>query len=316
MKLHSVSNCSLVSGSERPFDLLIFACGFESRCLDIFNKLIKERPTIKLSTSVLAFEEDLDNAQRKKNEARFTSYGITPDIFSQKESLAIKEWMFNELKTITKKISSPRIFVDISSMSRPWYAGIIQALRAFDSDIKIELVFGYTVAAEITNVEKYPPSEIVGPVPGFTALESPDKPTALVLSLGVHPGRGLGLREYLDPQLSLLVTSGNKALGNYLPMVNSANADLFDRIPQSDKFTCDITDPAGTFLILRSLCNGLVEEWRIVLASVGPKMVGLIFFLLAVVDPRLSVWRVSAGKKALPQDVKGIGQVYLTTTWE
>ncbi len=299
----------------QAFDLTVLASGYESRCCDLALDFQKCGLFANGNVIVFAFEEHRELPQRLLNDSILKGICSRWEITAEKDGDKVEDILCKELQALSSTKSDLRVFVDISSMSRPWYAGVVLALRSFSGVEKLEVVFGYTIGQYNGPPESYPPSEIVCPVKGFCAAESPDRPTALVLGLGYDSGRGLGLREYLDPELTLVATSINPRFSNYLEAVKRANLDLFEMVDLDERFEYDIADPSGAFYTMKSLCAGLAEDWRVVLASVGPKLIGLIFFLMSVSDERLSVWRVSGGAKIEPRNVVGDGGILLNTTW-
>jgi hypothetical protein len=62
----------------------------------------------------------------------------------------------------------------------------------------------------------------------------------------------------------------------------------------------------------------LRDSYRVVLASLGPKLYGLLCFLLATRFNDISVWRVSAGVFGQPRDAHAdIDKVVVVSTiWE
>jgi len=315
MILHSVETCAPDTGLGCSFDAAIFASGFESRCVDLAYHLYRKGCLDEADILLLRFIENSQEAQRLKNDRILEPIASKPLDVSENDGELVERACRELIEGLKTEGGVIRVFVDISSMSRPWYAGIVLALRKLRVDRRIEVTFGYRVGKFQKASKNYPPSEIVCPVSGFSSAESPERPTALVLALGYDPGRGLGLKEYLDPELTLGLLSKNRIDERYIEAVENANRDLLDLIKANEVFWYDIQDPAGTFYTLRSLCSGLANEWRVVLASVGPKLMGLNFFLLGSVDSRLSVWRASGGKRVKPKNVVGEFSVSMRSYW-
>lgn len=74
-----------------------------------------------------------------------------------------------------------------------------------------------------------------------------------------------------------------------------ANEDLLDELISSNIFNYTMYDSVATFSLVESICTGLLKKYRVVLTSMGPKILSLCCFLVAVRHPEMSVWRVSPG---------------------
>jgi len=106
-----------------------------------------------------------------------------------------------------------------------------------------------------------------------------------------------------DPQMTILmIPKMNNKKDLFYERVLQNNKDVLGRTNAEWIFEYDFSEPASTFAMMASIIGGLAGEYRIVLASLGPKIFGLLCFLLATKYPDLSVWRVSSGVHAEPRD--------------
>jgi hypothetical protein len=114
----------------------------------------------------------------------------------------------------------------------------------------------------------------------------------------------------------LLIPNGGGA-DPYHPLVLKNNADIIGRTSKNWILDYSLEDPASTFAMLVSLIGGIRQSYRIVLASLGPKMFGLLCFLLASEFPDVSVWRVSSGIHGKPRDSYAVSDktVVLEIVW-
>ena len=177
--------------------------------------------------------------------------------------------------------------------------------------------FAYTGAEFCPPANEYPPNRVVAPVAGFAGNTLPDKPTALIMGLGYDKDRAIGLKDHLDPQLTVLFYADPASDDRFMPHVLNANKDLINEVGEDCLFTYPFTDGAATFRFLESVCKGLTHEWRVVLCSLGPKNFGLCSFLVASLLRDVSIWRVSADLHEVPFDHKPIGTpTILQTTWK
>ena len=119
---------------------------------------------------------------------------------------------------------------------------------------------------------------------------------------GYEKDRALGLQQLLDPFRTMLMVPQSDGLDRYYPAVLKSNQQILNRTAPEWIFPYSLTAPAATFSMLASVVDGLRESYRVVLASLGPKMFGLLCFLLATRFEDVSVWRVSSGVHGEPRD--------------
>lgn len=204
-----------------------------------------------------------------------------------------------------------RIFVDYTCMTRSWYAGIIEAVRSVETKKPIQCIFGYSPAV-FSNPPEPSANAIVEPIAGFCSLDVPEKPTALIIGLGYERSRALGLIEYIDPAVFFVFYTDPVLDPQFRDVVLANNAPVFAKLKKDAEervFTHPLNDLQRTSNILASLCAGLREDHRVILAPLGVKPFSLLCLLMAVRFRDIDVWRVSPGTKAPPQDRKPIGQL-------
>jgi hypothetical protein len=201
-------------------------------------------------------------------------------------------------------------------MTRAWYGGILRALAASNRSESLYTVFVYVPAAFQPPSPEYPANEVVAPVRGFSGLTLPNLPTALVLGLGYDPGRAISITNELDPGIVLTFKASPASDHRYEAETERIHRDYLDSIPQEQQFSYPLTDVLTTFHLVEGVCTGLARDWRVVLASFGPKIFSLTCFILAAKHPELSVWRVSAGTKEASVDRKpGRSVIALEVQW-
>lgn len=139
-----VTDLHVSSLTDRHYDLLILASGYEERCRNIAELL---EPSNISSTLILGFEEHVDAGHREYNRNFLAKkFGCNEHILS-----------FDSEEAIFKLLSSanlPRdrvasVLIDYSSMSRMWYNSIIEFFNfGFDGQ-GARLTMGYTVGKYI-----------------------------------------------------------------------------------------------------------------------------------------------------------------------
>jgi hypothetical protein len=209
------------------------------------------------------------------------------------------------------------IAFDISSMTRAWHGAIIRQLRAMPAAGDVEAFFCYVPAKYKSPPPRPSANEFVAPVDGFAALSTPDLPVAAVMGLGYEKDRALGLQQLLDPARTILMVPKSNDADLYYPVVRRSNRHILERTLADAVYEYSPSEPAATFATLASIVGGLRESHRVVLASLGPKIFGILCFLLASRFSDVSVWRVSSGVHGLPRDAEAdINRIaVLSTVW-
>lgn len=298
----------------KEYDLIVTASGYESRARFV-AEWIGSQVDSSCSCIVLSFEEHLNESARPQNDAVFKRLGYKSFLCrgrSDEEVYRVVASAFENLRGIRE----PRVLVDISSMTRAWYGAIVRSLLALHLGCSANVYFTYTSAEFVAPPDDYPPNRIVGPVAGFTGNTLPTKPTALVLGLGYDKDRAIGLKDQLDPQLTILFYADPAGDSRYVPHVREVNSALFNEVNDECIFAYPFVDASASFRLLESLCNGMTHDWRVVLCSLGPKVFGLYCFLVAALNRDISIWRVTADLHEVPFDHKACGiPMLLRTRW-
>src|SRR4029450_13259183 len=89
---------------------------------------------------------------------------------------------------------------------------------------------------------EYPANRVVAPVAGFAGNTLPDRPTALILGLGYEKDRAIGLKDHLDPQLTILFYADPANDPRYVPQVLTVNGDLVREVGEDCLFTYPFSD--------------------------------------------------------------------------
>jgi hypothetical protein len=294
VRLKSVRDSSIEELNERAASF-VAACGYEHRSAAI-SQLIKG-PGRKVA---FCFKEWPDALARKDNEKQLSASGFESLNIGGNDSYKVQTIVGELLKQTAEKRA---LAFDISAMTRAWHGAIVRELRTAAATEELETFFTYVPAKFKAPFHRYLPNQFVGPVDGFASLSTPDLPVAAVIGLGYERERALGLKQLLDPERTVLMVPHTGENDPFYPEVLRSNAGLLNRTASEWLFEYSFTEPSATFATLASLISGLRESYRVVLASLGPKLFGLLCFLLAARFKDVSVWRVSSGIHGQPRPV-------------
>jgi hypothetical protein len=314
MKIVRIDGISLDELYRRDIDLVVVASGYESRARALAGDIMALPRGDLITKWAWGFEEFMDNPVRKHNDALLSKMGYSTRIISGGDGASPEDLIADYIAC--HDLGPLSLVVDISSMTRTWYGGIVKALSRVEHAFPVSTIFGYSPAVWSRPPKEVPPNEVLGPVPGFAAHVLPSKPAALVIGLGREPDRALGLKDYLDPRTTVCFYANPGAARQYERAAMAANEDLLRMIPANQLYQYDLLDPVGSLRILASVCQGLARDYRVVLASLGPKVFGLFCFLIHVHLPEISVWRVSPATRQTPFDHKSRKmRIFLDVVW-
>lgn len=266
---------------------VIAGSGWEPRATAILNHAWLDVATRK----VLVFDDYENLPASGHNRAAFEEAGfeILPTPGSEESSAT-------RVLTDILASDSQRLLVDISSMTRVWYAAMVRILRDADLQREVHVDFAYFPGVYPENAVQDTPNEVCEPVVGFSGLQLPSLPVALLLGLGLDIARADSLIHRIEPKRALA----------FLPIPNLADEPrtLRERfrlpVGELDFLRYRVQDPGATFRSFESAVLGFEDDYRVLTSSLGPKLFSLLTFLAACVRPRLSVWRVSSGRHQMP----------------
>lgn len=292
MKLESAYQVRMTDVNSGPIDAVLAASGYESRASFVVSKTKFGSGTKKL---VLGFA-DRHQIARETNDRKFKKLGFKIENADGATGTDVKAL----LRTIVSESSSGSlsILIDYSSMTRTWYAAIINFFKSEPLKLKrADIYFAYSLST-YSRPHKPSPNAVMDPIPGFCQLHLPHRETALVIGLGYERDRALGLAEYIEARETYAFYADPAIDSQFPRTVQENNRELLNRIGPNRVFSYPIADLKITDSILSSLCKGLIGKFRVILAPLGPKPFSLLCLLLATRVDGLDVWRVSAGKQS------------------
>jgi hypothetical protein len=295
MQLRSVRD-SNISELEACASALIVGCGYEHRSQGATAGL----HTLPPARHALCFREHASALARSENEYYFKSRGFHLHEVRSDDSKAVQALTSSVLTSAVAQ--GKGVAFDISTMTRSWHGAIISQLRLESFESQVQTFFAYAPAQFKRPYTATVPNEFVSPVDGFASLSTPDKPVALLIGLGYERESALGLQQLLDPAMTVLLIPHSGEGDEYHKFVLRNNREMLRRTSQDWTFDYSLSEPANTFAMLASIVSGIRQSYRVVLASLGPKLFGILCFLLASRFPDISVWRISSGVHSKPRD--------------
>jgi hypothetical protein len=273
---------------KKQFDLIIASSGYEIRANYIAN-VLNNNCNEKI---VFSFSDHRKEKSRLENDLffkkhNFKSFEITGNSYSK--ILEVINGFIEQSKSQTLSI-----LIDYSSMTRIWYGAIIKYFKQLDRNKQTIIVyFCYTIAKFHQPPERDSKTSNFEPINGYCSLSIPLYPSALITGLGYERNKAFGLKEFFDAELLyLFYTNGN----DYTEHVLQINQELIKRTPKQNVLSYNVNDLLLTKTILYELCSSLKENYRVIIAPLGPKPFTLVSFLVANELQSIDVWRISSNE--------------------
>ncbi len=312
MKLRSANQIRLDEMTDSVFDLLLAASGFEARATYGSEKALA---VASFKQKVALGFPDRQTGSRQDNDKKFSKLGFELIQGDSSSQLPVRDVLTRALNESAGTSSVFRVLVDYSSMTKTWYAAVLNWVRDFDSaNFNIEVVFFYSCSS-YSDPQSVAPNAYAGPIEGFSSLASPRSPTALILGLGYQSDRAVGLVEYLEPDETHLFYTDPASSKEFVTAVLKNNKDLIDALGEERVFSYPYSNLRTTSLLLSSLALGLAKTHRLILAPLGPKPFSLLCLLLAYehIDS-IDVWRVGSGAQGQTYPRKPSGEFIICST--
>lgn len=276
---------------EKQFDLIIAASGFETRSITLFQNYYIAAP----KKVAFAFTEKTADIKRKNNDAFFISQGFTMIDCSGENTESIQEFLIDYFSKIEK--DSIEILIDYSSMTRKWYADIINLILTKTFHFQnISVFFSYTPAGfnlpKKNTTVKFADSLLV-----HEPAKNSNKPLALIIGLGIDSAKASYLIKKLNPSELIIMYADPAYEKKYVETVLNNNRKLIELVEIRKILNYPLANIGVTNEILTPLCLALRMKYNIIIAPLGPKVFSLNSLLLSAMYPDIDVWRVSSGDR-------------------
>jgi len=304
MMLYRLNDVDPMECTRGRYDAVFFASGYEKRTTHVARMLERDSSG---SVVVLGFDTWVDEPQRVANDAYFDeAWKSRPRVISANDDTPIYE-LCRAISPTSRE--SVRILVDYSSMSRLWYAGLLNWARYLPGVQEVVIDFVYSFGRYTEDRPQMVIDDIVA-IPGCEGGAMRISKSVAVFGLGFDQFATLCVLDRLEPDLvySFLASPGSDA--TYLDRVRSCNEEI---IQKHAKCTLDL--PLGsverTFCGLSELIAPHILESDVTLVPMGPKPHVLASILLSLRFIEVACLRVS-GHGATPARVEATGEVIAT----
>lgn len=277
----SIALCRMVDvdvGSASNADLLIYSLTEEHRGNFILNAIgesIVERWAVLQSDSIL----DIDQKPALSNKA-VRCDGLVSSVDAWVRScVTLRPW----------------IAIDISCMSRPTMATVIQAIFEAARHKPLRLSVIYVLADYTAPPDQLPPNEDIRPISAWFSGWPSDATagTSLIVGIGYERYKAEGACEYFDAG-EAIVFNPKSPIIDYEQQVERNNQDLLARALRRNRLiSYQVDKPTETFGQLVSEVMNFLPRMNPVLLPFGPKIFFILNLMLAAVYREIGVWHVT-----------------------
>jgi len=195
------------------------------------------------------------------------------------------------------------LLIDVSCFPRKWLSAMAHYLFVTDEPHeRVQIYFAYTPSVLFIprNLRKL---RDASPLMAFSWLANPDSPVALFLILGYDQHTASRLIAKLKPSEVLCFYIDPAFDPRITEEILTRNQKLLKNIPSENIFSFPLTDLNKT----DELMTALTQKWRlthrVIIASMGPKILTLMSLLYQIRYPDIEVW--DAGDSELHANATG-----------
>ena len=291
---------------------MILASGYEPRCTHIASLLSCTRV---IDSMVFSYEESSLDPAQIENEKQLESYGFDRKLsFNHNEVKKVYQAIIEKLKFITVGSEPFKILIDYSSMSRNWYAAILNYLYNF-FEHAVEITFVYSCAEYPLN-SGFLDFELgdIKILPGCQGSSITKSKTAGIFMLGFDKVGPLSFHNLLEPNLTYGMLSAPGSLPNYEQQARDINGQFIQhQLNNGKNLLCSpIFSVSQTFENLCQLIRPIKEHYNISIVQFGPKPHLLASTLAGIYFKNVSCI-YSEYKRSKFHDVRASGELVITS---
>jgi len=281
----------------QPYDLAMFALGFESRATCFLADVSESSKHARAFGFNHGHNKIYEQNRQRFYDAKVSVHDSLSDIdFESEITTALSELDDTEQQ---------QIFADISCFTRFRLAAIVHSVfkiaKSRTNDLTVDFVYALAKFEKPNSIKR--PNTVVGPAHQAFAgwSQGSYSSTATVLGLGYEQDQAMGVVEYLQAG-EVWAFSPNSPIAAYKPEVGKANKLLLSEIPAHHVIQYDVCTPSSVVATLESVVRGLGDRHSVVLVPFGPKIFVLCTLIVAAIRQDVAVWRVSQGNAIEPHD--------------
>jgi hypothetical protein len=305
MRLSSLDDKELKEIIATTYDLVILASGYESRCQYVSSLLDVEKVRKKI---ILGFEFVGNKDLRENSNNYFNEkWGTLPTVVSSSNEMDIYSLLNSAVRDVN--VWPKNILIDYSSMSRTWYAAILNWIRFsnFPHDVHVDFVYSigsYSHCFSPIAVES------ILPLPGCEGSSGTSTASIAVFGLGFEGLAPLCVSDKLQPDEIFTYLACPAADKDYPAIAKKANEELMKCAKAN--LELPLSSVRITVSKLAEVISPYLKGTDITFVPMGPKPHVLAAILLAIRFEQVTCLHVN-GKAHKPVDVVAGGVVIGTS---
>lgn len=307
MRVYKVNDVNVAELAEQQYDIGIWASGYEERSIFVPNKVIEQGKVDE--TIVFGYEEARTVFNRPDNDkyyARNWTKQIT--IADDNDDTAI----YNRLRQLNIPDKDVvRVVVDYSTMSRLWYASILNWIRFLSGSSRVEIDFLYSFGRYKGEFAPLVIEDILA-IPGYEGSPISDVPSLAIFGLGFDGIATLSALDQLEPNIVYAYLASPGAGQDYPEKAKHCNRILISDYVREKLLELPISSVEVTFGSLTELISPHRGKTNIILIPMGPKPHVLAAILLSLRFEREVTCLRVRGKREPKVDVEAEGRVVAT----
>ena len=289
---------------EEEYDVAFFCSGYEARCTYMPNKLSPDRV---VETFVLGFTEKARSKNRPKNDKFYQErWGCKPLLLSGDNEKPIYDCLHRSIQSSSKPI---RILIDYSSMSRLWYAAVLNWARFHSITKEVTIDFVYSMGSYEEEQNPMVIREMVS-IPGCEGRAYRLRKSVAVFGLGFHGLASLCVLDRLEADIVYAFLASPGSSEDYVAKTREINTELIANHKTQAVFEMSMSSIESTYRALAETISPHRPDGEITLVPMGPKPHVLASILVAMRFPEVACLRVSGNLESL--DVLPTGEVAAT----
>lgn len=304
MRFLQVLDFDFDSVREEQYDVSLFASGYESRCIHIPGLIAPIKVTNPL---VFGFKEESHSGTRHEHDEFFLRrWERDPIPVSAEDDKSIYEQLGAHTSSLDRPI---HVLVDYSSMSRLWYAAVLNWARFATSGKDVIIDFVYSMG----RYEKEKgPMVIRGMVsiPGCEGRAYRLRESVAVFGLGFHGMAALCVLDQLEADIVYAFLASPGSSEEYVAKTREINEGLISDHRTKTVLSLPLASIEMCYRYLAETIALHRQDGEITLVPMGPKPHVLASILVAMRFQEVACLRVSGAPD--PLDVKPTGEISAT----
>jgi len=290
-EIFEVNDCDIQSIQASEYDLAIFASGHETRARFASSVLSPDRAR---RTVVFGFESFRADGSRVENDCHFLErWGQEPKIIGTRADQSVYE----TLEELIGDRPATRILIDYSSMSRFWYAAVLNWLRFRWKRGSIEIDLLYAPSRYNAPIPRLEVDQILS-IPGCEGNTASSGPSVALIGLGFDGLSALCVLDDLEPDIVKSFLAGGGAEAGYLEQAKEENRELISHY-SCEPLVFPIASVQATVRLLSEVIAPFTPGFSISITPLGPKPHVLASILLAMKFPHVACIHVAGRRQSV-----------------